>query len=563
MTTQELSTAQPETTEVLEAPVRPPAGSAPTASEATGDRRPARHRSPAGSAPFTLTTMTVWDKAVLSALTAGAAVLALWNLTGAPSYQDDEGTYTAQAYAVASGSLAPYTYWYDHPPLGWIQLAALNWFPHLLGLGDGTAIGGTRYVIAMYFVAGAVLLYLLARRLRLRIPFAAMTAVVFILSPLSLVLGRQVYLDNIGVPWLLLAFYLALSSRDALWHHIGAGICFAVAVLSKETLAIFGPALLLALIHRPKWSNRSFSVVGFLGAGGLVLAFYPLSALLRNELLAGPDHVSLQTALSYQFLERSGSGTIFQAGSSRAQLLAGWLYFDKYLIAAGLAAAVVCLLRRRAQVVTAAIVSFAVPIVVGQGYLPAMYVIGVIPFLALALGTAVDIAWSGMEKLGRRSPGFKHPLRAAFTLALAGSLVLMSVPQWFEQDRLLLTADSNSNWRQAMTWVQRNVSRQDVVLAPYSMWQDLNSSGWNNAWTMIATEKADLDRQFRAERPGGWRDIKWIIVGPSVTSNIDNLGLQLAKTALENSEPVQAYGEWSIRRVTAAPAQDANGKPRP
>lgn len=553
MTAQEISAPKFETAALVEQKTDP-------LPETAVEHHPPKHRSTPGSSPFALTSMSRWDRVALAVLTPGAAVLSLWNLTGAPSYQDDEGTYTAQAFAVQSGSLAPYTYWYDHPPLGWIQIAALNWLPHLLRLGDGTAIGATRYVISMFFVASAVLLYMLARRLGVRVPFAAMTAVVFILSPLSLVLGRQIYLDNIGVPWLLLAFYLALSSRDALWHHIGAGICFAVAVLSKETLAIFGPSLLLALMYRPKWSNRSFSVVGFLGAGGLVLAFYPLSALLRNELLAGPDHVSLQTALTYQFLERSGSGTIFQPGSSRAELLQGWLYFDKYLIAAGLAAAVVCLLRRRSQVVAAAIVSFAVPIVLGQGYLPAMYVIGVIPFLALALGTAVDIAWSGMERLGRRSPGFRRPLRAAFAAALSGSLILMSVPQWFEQDRNLLTAETNASWRETLVWVQRNVSRKDVVLAPYSMWHDLNASGWNNAWTMIATEKADLDRQFESERPGGWREIQWIIVGPSVTSNIDNLGLDMAKSVLQHSEPVQTFGEWSIRRVTQLPAEDEDGK---
>ena len=557
MTAQELITRDAE----AETP-RPPGGMDPAPASAPAKaRHTPRHRNAPGSTPFALTSLSRWDRIALAGVTAGAAVLSLWNLTGAPSYQDDEGTYTAQAFAVQSGNLAPYTYWYDHPPLGWIQIAALNWLPHSLRLGDGTAIGATRYVISMFFVASAVLLYMLARRLGVRVPFAAMTTVVFILSPLSLVLGRQIYLDNIGVPWLLLAFYLALSSRDALWHHIGAGICFAVAVLSKETLAIFGPALLLALIYRPKWSNRTFSLVGFLGAGGLVLAFYPLSALLRNELLAGPDHVSLQTALSYQFLERSGSGTIFEAGSSRAQLLQGWLYFDKYLIAAGLVAALVCLLRRRSRVVTAAVISFAVPIVLGQGYLPAMYVIGVIPFLALALGTAVDIAWSGLEQFGRRRPGLRRPLRAAFVLALTGSLVLMSVPQWFEQDRNLLTAETNANWRQTLAWVQSNVPRNEVVLAPYSMWHDLNSSGWDNAWTMIATEKADLDRQFLTERPGGWREIRWIIVGPSVTSNIDNLGLNLAKTAMEHSEPVQTFGEWSIRRV-AVPAQ-VETAPRP
>jgi hypothetical protein len=525
---------------------------APAAGHRTGGAP--QHRGPSTGAPFALTAMMFWDKLTFAALTVAAAVLSLWNLTGSPTYQDDEGTYTSQAFAVHSGALAPYTYWYDHPPLGWIQIAALNWLPTWLGAGDGTAIGATRYVISLFFVASALLLYMLARRMRVRIPFAALTTVIFILSPLSLVLGRQVYLDNIGVPWLLLAFYLALSSRDALWHHILAGLCFAIAVLSKETLAIFGPALLLALIYRPRWSNRSFSVVGFLTVGGLVLGFYPLSALLRNELVAGPDHVSLQNALSYQFLERSGSGTIFESGSSRAELLAGWLYFDKYLIAAGLVAAIVCLSRKSSRVIAVAIASFAIPIVLGQGYLPAMYIIAVIPFLALALGTTVDICWNGMERLGRQRKTWIRPLRTGFVAVLSGALVLMSMPQWFEQDRVLLTADNNANWRSAMTWVQDNVSRKDVVLAPYSMWYDLNSSGWNDSWTMIATEKPDLDKQFNTKHPGGWTDIDWVVVGPSVTSNIDSLGLNLAATAVQHSETVQTYGEWSIRKVTKTTA---------
>jgi hypothetical protein len=508
-----------------------------------------QHRGPEPDAPFSLTQLSFWDRITLCVLTAAAAVLSLWNLTGAPTYQDDEGTYTAQAFAVHSGSLAPYTYWYDHPPLGWIQIAALNWLPTMLGVGDGTAIGATRYVIAAFFVASAVLLYMVARRMKIRIPFAALTTVIFILSPLSLVLGRQIYLDNIGVPWLLLGFYLALSSRDALWHHVGAGICFAVAVLSKETLAIFGPALLMALMYRPRWSNRSFSVVGFLTVGGLILAFYPLSALLRNELFSGSNHVSLQDALSYQFLERSGSGMIFEAGSSRSELLAGWLYFDKYLIAAGLLAAALCVLRKQSRVTTVAILSFAIPIVLGQGYLPAMYIIGVIPFLALALGTGVDIAWSGVEKLGTARPRLKRPLRSAFVAVLCSALVLMSVPQWFEQDRDLLTGENNANWRQALSWVQHNISREDVVLAPYSMWYDLNSSGWDDSWTMIATEKPDLDKQFDTAHPNGWQEIEWIIVGPSVTANIDSLGLSRAGSALRHSSMVRTFGEWSIRRV--------------
>ncbi|KNC18756.1 hypothetical protein AC792_10335 [Arthrobacter sp. RIT-PI-e] len=504
--------------------------------------------------PFVLTRLAPADRFTMIGLFVASVVLSLWNLTGAPSYQDDEGTYTAQAFAVHDGQLAPYTYWYDHPPLGWIQIAALNWIPSMLNLGDGTEIGATRYVISVFFVASALLLYMLARRLHVRIPFAALTTLVFVLSPLSLVLGRQVYLDNIGVPWLLLAFYLALSPRHSLRDHVLAGACFAVAVLSKETLAIFGPALVLSMINRPRWSNRAFSLVGFLAVGGLLLAFYPLAALLRNELLAGDDHVSLQDALSYQFLERSGSGTIFEAGSSRAELWTGWLYFDKYLIAAGLVAAGVCLFRRNAHFVALAIACFAVPIVLGQGYLPAMYIIAVIPFLALALGTAVDVLWTGTEKLWKRMPHLRVPLRSGFVGALALALVLMSMPQWFQQDRELLTADTNADWLSTVHWVQDNVGTENVVLAPYSMWHDLNASGWNDPWQMIAVEKPDLDAQFADVHPGGWRDVDYIIVGPIVLDNIENLGLTQTGLALENSEPVATFGEWSVNRVDASSA---------
>src|SRR5438105_2543375 len=45
-----------------------------------------------------------------------------------PSFSDDEGTYVAQAWAVTTqNALSHYTYWYDHPPLGWLQLSFASW----------------------------------------------------------------------------------------------------------------------------------------------------------------------------------------------------------------------------------------------------------------------------------------------------------------------------------------------------------------------------------------------------------------------------------------------------
>ena len=491
-----------------------------------------------------------YDRVILAALGVLAAVLSVWNVNGATVYQDDEGTYTAQAFSVLGGELAPYAYGYDHPPLGWVLLGALVWIPDLLGLGGDTFIGAARYAMAPFFVATALLVYLIARRLRIRRPIAALTVVLVVLSPLTLTIGRQVYLDNIGLPWLLLAFYLALSRRDALWHHVGAGAFFAVAVLSKETLAIFGPALMVALLNRPSWSNRTFSLVGFLTVGGLVLGFYPLLALLRAELVSGEDHLSLQDGLAYQFLDRSGSGAVWEAGSSRAGLLEGWLYYDQHLIVAGLVAALICLSRRRTVWIPVAIASFSVPVVMGSGYLPGMYIIGVLPFLALAVGAALNALMDALGKLtaplpaGRRT-GFKL-LAVACT---AFVLFQTAVPQWWTQSRALLTQQVNGDWASALEWVEENVPRDETVLVPYSLWQDLNPDGTRSPWTVVATEKADLDPQFLLEHPEGWTAIDWVVQGPDTDTNIEIHDLTMAGEALENSVPVQTFGEWSVHRV--------------
>lgn len=495
-------------------------------------------------------TKDIWA-VVLIAI--GSSVLSVWNLTNAPYFQDDEGTYTAQAISVTKGSLAPYTYWYDHPPLGWIQLGALSWIPRILFPGVGTEIGNMRYVVSFFFVASSVLIFLIARRLLIRRTFSVLAVALFCLSPLSLVLGRQVFLDNVATPWLLLAFYLALSPRLALWPHIGAGVCFAVAVLSKETLAIFGPALLIALVHRSRWQTRMFSIVGFLTVGALILSFYPLAALLRGELLSGAGHVSLQDALSYQFFSRSGSGSIWQAGSSRAQLVAGWMYYDKYLILAGLVAAAVCLVRQRSRWISAGVALFVLPVAVGTGYLPTMYIIAAIPLLVLAIGMAADTLWGAVHQAFPAGSRHHRTVGALTAVAMVGGLVMMSVPQWFVMDKTLLSGANNSDWYKTLNWTKANVPKTETVLAPYSMWQDLTSSGWEGPWHVIALEKMDLDTDFAVHHPQGWRDVAWIVEGPSVKPNISYLHLTNAGMAIEHSKIVQSYGEWHIRKVVTGP----------
>lgn len=493
-----------------------------------------------------------------------AAVLSCWNIVDAPGYQDDEGTYTAQAMSSLNGSLAPYTYWYDHPPLGWLQLGALSWVPALFGQGGEPYVGQMRYVVAVFFVASTVLVFSLARRLQLGMPFAVLAALLYCTSPLSVVLGRQVFIDNVGVPWLLLAFFLVMSPQLRLWHHVGASVCFAVAVLSKETLAIFGPALLLALLHRPNWETRLFSLVGFLSVGGLVLGFFPLLAILQGELISGPGHVSMQDALTYQFVSRPGSGSLLDPASGRFELVMGWVYYDKLVIIMGVTAALICLARREARWIPAGLLLFSAPVLVGRGYLPAMYIIAAMPFLVLAIAVAADLACSAVVRLvaftafsrGRHVSTIGATLSRyqSKALSITGTVMVIGLtmavlPPWASMNHSLLVSNENADWNEALQWSKDNMPKDDVVLVPYSMWHDLNADGRHDPWKVIALEKMDLDSDFAVHHPGGWRSIDWIIEGPPTKRNIANLGLENASRVLESSSVVASFGDWKVRKV--------------
>ena len=496
--------------------------------------------------------LLVPDHAISLGILFVATAVGSWNVMGSPNFQDDEGTYVAQAVAVQNGSLAPYTYWYDHPPLGWIQYALLGWVPQALGLGEGSDLAAMRYVAAFLFAITAMMVYLLARRIGARRPFAILATAVFVFSPLSLTLGRQVFLDTVAIPWVLVAFYLALSPRRALWHHVGAGVTFAIAMLSKLTVAVFGPALLIAMMGRGRWNGRRFSIVGALGIGALVLALYPTMAALRGELVSGADHVSLQEALSYQFLSRSGSGWIWEADSSRNELLMGWLFLDTYLVMGGLIGALVCVFSARTRWITAAILCFAVPVVASQGYLPAMYIIAALPFLALAIGSAAHLVWQVLYSFVRQHMSGARVGEPLMITAIIGVLVvLIPIEQWSSRGTPLATSDENEDWRATLAWVDENLPRDEVVVLPYSMWQDVNKLGWNDPWKAIVLEKVDLDSQFEVEHPRGWREIDWIVEGPSVAPNIEYLALDEMRHAYNNSRVVASFGAWHIREVTS------------
>ncbi|MFJ5996544.1 ArnT family glycosyltransferase [Streptomyces sp. NPDC092370] len=478
-----------------------------------------------------------------------------WNIADYPALSDDEGTYLAQAWSVQQGDgLAHYTYWYDHPPLGWIQIAVLTWIPALIS-PESMTVGSMRAAMLVISGISAVLVYVLGRRLALPRWAAALGMVLFGLSPLSVILQREIFLDNLAVMWTLLAFTLAASPSRHLWHHFGAGIAAATAVLTKETMLLVLPALFVTMWRHSHKDTRKFALTGAVTACVLIGFAYPLFALLKGELLPGSGHVSLWDGVTYQ-MTRPGSGFILDQGSGSWGVLQSWLYYDKILPLGGLAGALLLLVTWRWSVTARALAGPALAVAIfaalalrPNGYLPAMYVIQALPFLALVLagGTAsvahaVLSRWRSETEKPYVSVG-RYALAAALALA-AGAYV---VPRWYDGARTAVTTDANAPYKAASRWLATEVEdpERTRVLVDDALWLDLVHQGYRPGLGVIWFYKADLDPAVTKTMPRGWKDLDYVVASPTVRR--DAADLPNVKAAMEHSDPVATFGTGEDR----------------
>ncbi|MGW0615335.1 ArnT family glycosyltransferase [Streptomyces sp. NPDC002788] len=522
-----------------------------TTAKVPAQRRPASgtgaHRRP--EPPSRLRSSRA-DLLLCGVLLAAILVVQGWNIADYPALSDDEGTYLAQAWSVQQGNgLAHYTYWYDHPPLGWIQIAVLTWIPALIS-PESMTVGTMRAAMLVISGISAVLVYILGRRLALPRWAAALGMVFFGLSPLSVVLQREIFLDNLAVMWTLLAFTLAASPSRHLWHHFGAGIAAATAVLTKETMLVVLPALFLTMWRHSHRDTRKFALTGAVTACALIGFSYPLFALLKGELLPGSGHVSLWDGVKYQ-MTRPGSGFILDQGSGSWGVLQSWLYYDRVLPLGGLAGALLLLVTWRWSVTARALAGPALAVAIfaalalrPNGYLPAMYVIQALPFLALVLagGTAsvahaVLSRWRSAAEKRYVSVG-RYALATVLALA-AGAYV---APHWYDGARTAVTTDANAPYRAASEWLATEVEDPEHtrVLVDDALWLDLVHQGYRPGLGVIWFYKADLDPAVMKTMPRGWKDLDYVVASPTVRR--DAADLPNVKAAMEHSKPVATFG---------------------
>jgi len=465
-------------------------------------------------------------------------IVNLVNLAGSPQRIDDEGTYTAQAWAIGNlGELTHYTYWYDHPPLGWIQIAG---YAALTGAWDryDVAVIAAREAVMAATVVAAILLWFVVRRIGFARATASVAVVLFLLSPLAVQFHRQVYLDNIATAWLLAALLLGMSRNKQLLGYIGAAAAFGIAVLTKETYLLALPLLAWFMWRGADRTTRRYTLSVASSVLALLGLTYVAFALVKGEVMPGPGRVSLFEGLAFQLASREGSGSLFDPESLMSRTVGMWWQLDSVLIVAGLAAAVAALFVRRLRPWAVALLALTAFMFRG-GYLPVPYVIMMLPFAAIVIAGIGQVA---VERLRSRS-GRHQVLSRIGGAGIAASLVVAmvaAVPLWTTQLRGFLLADLDRPLRDAETWMVENASGDARILVDDAMWVDLVDEGFRRE-NVVWYYKADTDSDVQALAPNGWRDYDYVVTTDSMRTFPTEF--PTVREAIDNSVVVASFGE--------------------
>jgi hypothetical protein len=485
------------------------------------------------------------DLAIVAGLMVLGGVVHYRGMYASPARFDDEGTYTAYGWAVQNWHvLSHYTYWYAHPPLGWMQIALWTWITHGFERAP-YAVGAAREFMFVCKLASIALLYGLATRLGFGRIGRVLAVLIFALSPLAVYFTRAALLDNVVTPWLIASFFFAASPRRSVRGAAASAACLAAAVLSKETALLYLPAVVLLLVQHTDRRNRRFTLTMFAAWFTIICAAYPVYALIKNELLIGPGHVSLEWAVRWQLVGRTGSGSIFDPKSTAHAVIRSWLEQDRWLPQLSLLLAVPGLFIRRTRAAAAAFAIQVVQLLRG-GYLPYPYVIAMIPFAALTVAGVADWLWDpGRTRRLRRGtapirPGWhrralvfvgsralwipvltlpfgertRTRVRRGWQVVVAAGLVWLAFlvsAAWTAPLDDLRTNDRDAGKAQALTWLKGHVVRTDYLVVDDSFWVDLVRAGQPRDHVIWFT-KLDVDKDVQIPGEHQWAGISYIIL---------------------------------------------------
>lgn len=497
---------------------------------------------------FKLEPLLVMWVAMLVATVAHAA-----NMLKFPYFENDEGIYMSQAWAVLTGhGLANYTYWYDHPPVGWIQIAlwlGLTGGPNTFGI---SVVSG-RILMLLLHLGSCFFLFRLGQKLSGSPYLGAVAVLLFSLSPLAIYFQRRVLLDNFMTFWVLAAIYLIVCHYSAsLGPVLLSALAYGIAVLSKEVGIVFLPALLYLLWTRLDKRHRLLALSSWMGIVFILGLQWFVYAILKGELfesgtlLGGTNaHVSLLQTLEYQASRGDGHGPFSLDNEFWHNMHEYWLPRDPFIVIAGPIATFLNLLIgwRHRQFWIAAFSSLCILGFLARGALVIeYYIVPAIPFFALNIALLAFWVFKTYRRFVNKliSHWGRLVLRGGEGLVAIGLVVALSnFIFWNGPGRNNFVSDQTTQQLQALDWAENNLPPTAFVATDQYDLLDLQAAGLAKAHSHW---KVARDPDVREKiLDNDWHNIDYIVATPQVINDIDTANLDILKEALDHSSVVKSF----------------------
>ena len=188
----------------------------------------------------------------------------IWNAAEFPAIFFDEGVYMRRAMHVLAGLGPQESFFYDHPFFGQIFLASVL---GLIGFPGSLHVSSSPHSISMLYLAPRVIMGMLAiadtfliykiAENRYGIKVALISSTLFSVMPITWIV-REILLDSILLPFLLLSILLALKSKNSNSKSLMillSGVCLGLSIFTKIPVFAMIP-LIAGIVHfnekRPK-----------------------------------------------------------------------------------------------------------------------------------------------------------------------------------------------------------------------------------------------------------------------------------------------------------------------
>ena len=368
--------------------------------------------------------------------------------------------------------------------------------------------------------------------------------------------------------WCLLSLDLLLDGWGRLSRVTLSGICFGIAMLTKETAVFLLPPMLY-IAWQQRWQHQArFAVVGWLVPMVVVVSWYPLYAALKGELLPaaarsqfstsgyGNTGVSLVDSLVWQ-IGRGGGGPFNLDNQFWTLVSSDWLPRDAVLLVGGALATLLNLARglRRGQsssggaLATGLLGLLPLLYLARGGIVFDFYILVAIPFLCLNLAVL-------LAPLSRRLP----------RLAVRGLAALASLAVWSSATShagaapAAVRAVAEHGGREAIAWIKAHVPADALILIRDDLWTDLREPGPGGAGL---PERPELHQGGR--RPGDshrrlrddWHNVDYLVMSPGLEQTLRRLGQHDRPAGAAQRAPGQS---WTTDGSTLGALESRQGR---